>query len=220
MGIRFMVLALITLLLLSFSQDNNTTVQFVSISARKITLLKEKQVTPQIDPQYIDTTYTYHDKKGRKLVIQNSTPKGGLPYYDEADNEYFYYVFWTRITNDSDDALTIQINFPGDALETQGTPDTRFHLIVPSKEKMKPTYVPFFTYGFKDVRELLRKKLGKPSRLQKKIRPRSSAMFYVVTVADRIPKGIQKNGISLKGTALQYIINGNEFACGRLSYKN
>ncbi|XLS27937.1 hypothetical protein ACJD0Z_12095 [Flavobacteriaceae bacterium M23B6Z8] len=181
-------------------------------------IAKGKSDLFKIDPDYIDTTYTYTDTKGRKLVIQNSTPKGGLPYYDANEKEYIYFVFWTRITNESDDAVVINMNFPENSLKVPTAPDANFNLVLPKKQKMIPKYVPFFLYGIGDVRTIMDHQFGKPSSFKKKIKPNSSVMFYVVALSDQRRNGVEKAGLNIDDKDLVYTIKGKPLNCGQLRF--
>src|ERR1700712_1062172 len=66
---------------------------------------------------WIYTKYEYTDSIGKRLIIQNSFPRGGMKYTDPDGEVYVYAVFWTRIINETDNPLELKIHFPVDSYE-------------------------------------------------------------------------------------------------------
>ena len=60
---------------------------------------KDIVTSPGSDERKIHTKYEYTDSMGKRLIIQNGLPRGGLRYTDPKGEVYAYAIFWTRIIN-------------------------------------------------------------------------------------------------------------------------
>ena len=81
----------------------------------KTDLPKDKiksETTDASTSRWIYTKYEYTDSIGKRLILQNSLPKGGLKYTDPNGKVYVYAVFWTRIINGTDNPLELMMGFP------------------------------------------------------------------------------------------------------------
>jgi len=193
---------------------------------------KDKPTSTASNEKY-HTRYAYTDAAGKSLVIQNSPPRGG-PYIDPGGKEYFKVIFWTRIINETDNALELKIDFPADLYEAPGAPGKYYKILVPP-DTMTVDKEALFNYGLADVESFLDKSMHKPSSLKRIINPKDSSGFYVLILSLKtqvVAGSILRTGLSLKGQDLVYIISRyastpglpllseKEINCGSINLKN
>lgn len=185
------------------------------------------------DPN-IHTKYEYTDAAGRRLIIQNGFPRGGMKYTDPNGEVYGYVIFWTQIINGTDNPLELKINFPVDSYEQPFLPGKYFKILVPA-DTMTHDKFPLFNYGLADLESFLDNSIHKPASLKRTINPEESSGFYIVMLSLRV-EGAQGNmlrtGLSLKGQDLFYrisrytstspisLIDEKEIHCGSINLKN
>ena len=156
--------------------------------------------------KYIDTKYEYTDSMGKRLIIHNSFPKGGIKYTDPDGVECTYTVFFTRIINETDNPLELKINFPGDSYELPSIPDQYFKILLPP-DTMTLDKEPLFIYGLTNSESFLDNNRNKSSLLNRTINPKESSGFYVVILClVEGAHGTMRTGLSLKGQDLFYRI--------------
>jgi hypothetical protein len=182
--------------------------------------------------RWIDTQYEYTDSTGKRLIIQNSGPRGIL-YTDANGKEYAKATFWTRIINETDNPLELTIDFSGDSYEFPGSVGSslrsHYKIILPP-DTMTRGEEDLFNYGLTDVDHFLNNSIDKPSSLKRTINPKESSGFYVLRLLIKPKSGWQKikddgngttrAGFSLKGQDLFYTLNGKEIHCGMVNLKN
>lgn len=155
---------------------------------------------------YTDTTYTTYTGKG--ITIQNSFPKGGMiepdgeQYFDSSGKRYGFAAFWTRIINETNIPLELNINIPADSFAIFTLPDAYLRLLLPSQtvvfDKLSK-----FNYGLTDIKSYLDTNLGKTSLLRKTINPNEAHIFYLVSLSYQAA-GIPRAGLFLKEQNLYY----------------
>jgi hypothetical protein len=180
------------------------------------------------DEYNIHTKYEYTDSNGKRLIIQNSLPKGET-YTDPKGKEYFKVIFWTRIINETNNPLDLKINFPVDSYEVPSLPGKYFKILVPP-DTMTLDKESLFNYGLTDLESFLDKSIHKPSSLNRTINPKESSGFYVVMLFNNGIAGPFRTGLSLKEQNLFYRIkigsksnaksNDKEIHCGSINLKN
>jgi hypothetical protein len=196
---------------------------------------KETVTSPRSNDPSVHTKYEYTDSIGKRLIIQNGLPRGGSRYTDPNGVVYGYAIFWTRIINETDNPLELQIDFL-DSYEVPSLPGKYFKLLVPpytvtsDKEAM-------FNYGLTDIDSFLDTNIHRPSSLKRTINPKESSGFFVVKLSliSEGPRGggdILRTGLNLKGQDLFYrvsvynstaplsIISEKEILCGSINLKN
>ncbi len=173
--------------------------------------------------------YEYADSIGKHLIIQNEGPKGAT-YTDPSGKEYFKTIFWTRITNETDNPLELKIDFPVDSYEVPSLPGKHFKILLPT-DTMKIDKEPF-DWGLTDLKTFLDNNIHKPSSLKRTINPKESSAFYVVILFDNGVGGPIRTGLSIKGQNLFYkvtryagkqggsLIDEKEINCGSINLKN
>ncbi|TPG37504.1 hypothetical protein [Flavobacterium pectinovorum] len=207
---HIIVLILATIGLSSCKKDSKSTPN----SVNKLTLDSAKKKPS------IYTQYTYTDSVGKSLIIQNSFPKGGTKYTDPNGEVYVYAVFWTRISNETNNPLELKINFPLDSYQIPSLPNEYFKIVVPS-ETMTVDKEALFNYGLKDLESLLDNNIHKSSSLKRTIKPKESHGFYVVLLSPiNGAHGTLRTGFSLKGQNLFYKINDKEIPSGSINLTN
>lgn len=202
------ILILVTTGLFSCKQDHKST----SDSVKKV---QSKKLDKNVY-----TKYVYTDSNGGSVTIQNSFPKGGIRYTDSKGDVYVYAVFWTQISNKTDNPLELNIDFPPDSFEIPTLPGKYFKVLIP-KDTMTFEKAPLFNYGLTDLKPFFDKNIDKPSSLKRTINPKESSAFYLVTL--RLFEGVGgvlRTELSLKGQNLYYKINNKEIQCGSINLKN
>ena len=191
---------------------------------------KDIVTSPGSNEKY-HTKYEYTDSIGKRLIIQNSFPKGGIKYTDSNGEVYVYAVFWTRIINETDNPLELKIDFPVDSYEVPSLPGKYFKILVPP-DTMTLDKEPLFNHGLADLESFLDKSIHKSSSLKRTINPKESSGFYVVILClVEGAHGTLRTGLSLKGQNLFYRIkidgsksnsksSDKEIRCGSINLKN
>ena len=190
------------------------------------------------DPNF-HTQYEYTDPIGKRLIIQNGYPRGGIRYTDPDGEEYGYAVFWTRIINETDNPLELTIDFSGNSYEVPSLPGKYLKVLVPA-DTMTPDKFPLFNYGLTGLESFLDASIHKPSSLKRTINPKESSGFFVVKLS-LVSEGahgggdVLRTGLILKGQDLFYrvstynstparqpptIIGEKDIHCGRINLKN
>ncbi len=177
--------------------------------------------------------YEYADATGKRIIIHNSLPKGAT-YTGPNGKQYFKVIFWTRITNETDNSLELKIDFPLDLYEAPGLPGNHFKVLVPP-DTMTIDKEPFYDYGFTGLKTFLDSSIHKPSSLKRIINPKESSGFYVVLLSlttEITPGSTLRTGLSLNGQNLIYkisryastaghpLISEKEINCGSINLKN
>ena len=165
----------------------------------------------------IHSKYGYADSAGKRLIIQNSLPRGAS-YTDPDGKKYMYAVFWTRIINETANPVEATIAFPADTFEIPSSPGVYMKLLLPS-DTMTPDKNAIYDYGLA-MKSFLDKHRNQPASLKRTIHPKSSSAFYVVALSTRGTAGILRTEFSLRGQELFYRINDKEIPCGRINLKN
>ena len=181
--------------------------------------------------KYIPTKYEYTDSIGKRLIIQNGLPRGGIKYTDPNGEVYMYAIFWTRIINETDNPLELKIDFPVDSYEVPSLPGKYYKILVPP-DTMTLDKEDLFSYGLTNLESFLDNSIHKPSSLKRTINPKESSGFYVVMLClFEGAHGTMRTGLSLKGQNLFYRIkldgsksnsksSDKEIHCGSINLKN
>jgi hypothetical protein len=178
--------------------------------------------------------YEYVDSMGKRLIIRNSFPKGGMKCTDPNGEVYGYVVFWTQIINETINPLELKIEFPLDSFEFPSSSGRYQRLLLPS-DTMTIDKTSLSAYGL-NVNFFLDNYLYKSSSLKRTINPGDSTAFYVVILSKWKPiaggSGSMRTGLSLKGQNLIYKISAyklthdlpltdeKEINCGSINLKN
>ena len=218
--------------LFSCKQGSESTPDTVDIKIMAST--KNAQSQKPYD-KFIDTKYEYTDSMGKRLIIHNSFPKGGIKYTDPDGVECTYTVFFTRIINETDNPLELKINFPGDSYELPSIPGQYFKILLPP-DTMTLDKESLFNHGLTDLESFLDKNIHKSSSLNRTINPKESSGIYVVKFNIKPKSGWKGNGstragFSLKDQNLYYKIKNDgsksnsessdiEIHCGNINLKN
>ena|SRR5687768_6598029 len=106
---------------------------------------KDIVTSPESDEGNFHTKYEYTDSAGKRLIIQNSFPRGE-PYTDSNGKKYAKAIFWTQIINETANPLDLKIDFPVDAFEVPSLPGKYFKILIPP-DAMTLDKFPLFNYG-------------------------------------------------------------------------
>jgi hypothetical protein len=166
------------------------------------------------------------------LIIQNSLPKGA-PHTDSRGKTFGVGILWSRVVNDTENALELTINFPVDSFATASLPDSYLKLFL-LPDTMTLDKVSLYNYGVTSVRPILDTGLNKPTTLRRIIHPKEECIFYVAAVRYQVPPqasgtrragthqggGVLRTGLVLKEQDLFYRINVDRdsvvIPCGQL----
>ena len=180
------------------------------------------------DPK-IHSTYEYADSMGKRLIIQNSLSRG-IKYTDPNGKKENKVLFWTRITNETENPLELKIDFPVE-YEVPSLPGTYFKILLPS-DTMTLDKEPLPDYGITDLKSFLDNSIHKSSSLKRTINPKESSGFYVAILFDNGVVGPFRTGLSIKGQNLFYkvtryagkqgvlFVDEKEINCGSINLKN
>jgi hypothetical protein len=175
--------------------------------------------------------YEYADSMGKRLIIQNSLSRG-IRYIDPNGKKENKVLFWTRITNETENPLELNINFPVE-YEVPSLPGRYFKILLPP-DTMTLDREPLPDYGITDLKSFLDNNIHKPSSLKRTINPKESCGFYVAILCDSGVVGPTRTGLSIKGQNLVYrisrydgrrggslmLVDEKEINCGSINFKN
>lgn len=165
---------------------------------------KSTQDTFEIETVSSIRKYEYADSKGKRLIIQNSWSRG-IQYIDSNGKKKNKVLFWTRITNETENPLELNIAFPVE-YEVPSLPGKYFKILLPP-DTMTLAKEPLPDYGITDLKSFLDTSLYKPSSLKRTIKPKESGGFYVAILFDEGVSGPFRSGLSIKGENLVYRIS-------------
>lgn len=176
---------------------------------------------------YADTTYT--SSAGKGITIQNSFPKGGgiapdgTQYFDSSGKSYAFAVFFTRIINETNSPIEVNINFPAESFAIFDPPDSYLRLFLP-KDTYAYDKLPLYNYGLTGIKSFLDTNFNKASKLQKMISPNEEHFFYVATLC-YLAGGTPRAALILKEQDLYYNMsiapNGSgTIPVGKIAFKN
>lgn len=215
-----LLLIVMTTVLISCGQEHKSTpvleAKDIETSNTSDTTEIQKNVTISND-KYIDTKYVYTDSDGKRIIVKNSLPKGGLKYTAPNGKEYVYAVFWTRITNETDNPFELTMGFPESSYELPSSPGRFFKLFIPI-DTLTQGKESLFNYGL-DLEKYLDDSFHRQADLKRTINPKSSSGFYIVTLFNKGVDGTLRTGLSIKEQNILYRINDIEIHCGNINLK-
>lgn len=177
--------------------------------------------------------YRYADAAGKSIFVQNSLPKGN-PYTAPNGKQYFSVIFWTSITNETDNALETAIHFPADFYEVAELPGNYYKVFI-ANDTITTNKEPLTNYGFTGLQAFLNNNINKPTALKRTIRPKATSGFYVVLISHSTnvtKSGALRTGFKIKGQRIVYdilryvgkpsfsLISKKEIDCGSINLKN
>lgn len=210
----------VTIGLISCGQGSKSTPVEVSKELEKsMTVLDaDSQIVPDVpNGKSVDTRFDYVDSIGQKLIIENSYPRGGLKYTDPSGEEYVYAVFWTRITNETNNPVKFKIKFDEDSYKLPSSPSKVFKLFIPPYT-LTPEKEALFNYGL-DLEKYLDENFRKQTNIDRTISPKGSSDFYVVTLFNRGVQGTLRTGLKIINGKLSYQVNDKLIDCGEINLK-
>lgn len=157
--------------------------------------------------KYVYSRYAYTDPAGKRLIIRNGYPRGGMEYTDPQGVKYRYVVFWTRMENETDAPVELELEFPLNSIENGYSPGKFLNLLLPA-DTMTLDKVSAFSYGLTDLKPFFDRNLHKPSSLKRTIAPKGSSGFYVVILGE-VNEGLggaMRTELSLTGQELFYAV--------------
>ncbi|MDB5203281.1 MAG: hypothetical protein JWQ27_2690 [Ferruginibacter sp.] len=116
---------------------------------------------------------------GKRLIIENGFPKGGMKYIDPNGDSYNYILFWTRIINETDNTLQVNMNVPVNSYEVPSLPGKYYEVLIPN-DTMTLEKLRLLNSGLTGLDSFLDKNIHKSSSLKRTINPKESTGFYVL----------------------------------------
>lgn len=184
---------------------------------------------------YSDTTYT--DTLGRSIRIQNSFPKGGgvldlnsfsIGFQPFDTIPYGHAILWTRIINESNTPLALNVNFPADSLAIfPASPESHLKLFLPPGT-MTLDKVGAYSYGIAGLESFLVVNFYQPGIIERTIGPGEDLLFYVALLSHIPNPGVdtspRRTALVLDGESLYYRISTTlpstyPMPCGELFFK-
>lgn len=171
------------------------------------------------------------DSAGASLIIQNGFPRGWTKYTDRDGRVYSCVIFFTRLINESDRSLDLNIDFPLNSYEVPSLPGKYYEILIPP-DTMTLEKESLFNYGLADLEPFLNKDIHKSSLFKRTIHPKESSGFYVVVLClMEGARGVMRTGLSLKGQDLFYRVKidgsssgtksiDKEIHCGTINVKS
>ena len=164
--------------------------------------------------------YSVHESNG--VTIQNSYPKGG-PYKGPTTEHfnYSYLVFYSRIINETDNTMILNIDFSSESFPIPNSPDTYVKLFLPD-ETMTLDKQSSFSYGITELESL-----DHSTSYQNKLNPGDDCLYYVVAIfyqtkadAWQQERGGNRAEFMLKGNQLFFNMmpQVNAMPCGQVSF--
>ncbi|MBC7000304.1 hypothetical protein [Cytophaga sp. FL35] len=190
MGRKVFTSILTIMSICSYAQKNNLTSEVVDLTYRLETSLHNNKKLSQ-DPNlnryiYSDTTYTSFTGNG--ITIQNSFPKGGMiepegkQYFDASGMRYGFASFWTRIINNTNLPLELNIKIPASSFAIFTHPEAFLRLFLPP-QKVELNKLSEINYGLTNMKSYLDANFYKASELQKTINPNEEHIFFLATLS-------------------------------------
>ena len=192
-----------------------------------------KSTPKTFDVETVNTVrkYEYADSNGKNIIIENSLPKGGMKYIDPKGEEFRRIIFFTRIINETEKPIALNIDLPVYSYQVPTLPGKYFKILIPS-DTMTLDKEPLQDYGMKDINPFLDNSINKPSYLGRTINPKESSGFYVIILFEKGVSGTTRTGLYLKGQNLFYkvarytgkqggsFVDEKEINCGSINLKN
>ncbi|CAL2078717.1 hypothetical protein [Tenacibaculum sp. 190524A02b] len=163
------------------------------------------------------TDVTYADIVNKGIRIQNSYPKGGQKCKAPNGREYVYLVFWTRISNEMEADITIEIEALNHSFVIPSAPNTEFKVYIPT-EKMTLEKEKQKDYGL-NLALFLDHNLNTSSKLIENIPAKGSLLFYSIVIATQGINGVVRAGFELHEQNLIYNLNNYKVPCGSILVK-
>lgn len=177
--------------------------------------------------------YEYADAMGKRIIITNSLPRG-TTYTAPDGKKYFKVLFWSGISNETDNPLEMNINLPVELYEVPGLPGNHYKMLIPP-DTMTVDKEPLYDYGMTGLKSFLDNSMNKPSSIKRTINPKESTGFYVVLLSlttEITPGSTMRTGLKVKGQNLVYkisryaskpghpLLSEQEIICGTINFKN
>ncbi|MBT28588.1 MAG: hypothetical protein CMO01_02925 [Thalassobius sp.] len=215
----------------SYGQSSNSKTSEIAIGSERVdsTKINSRQLSqiPDLEKYiYTDTTYTL--STGNGITIQNSYPKGGgierngTQYVDASGKSYAFAVFWTRIINETNSPLELNINFPADSFAIFTPQDSYLKLLLPT-DILTYDKLASFNYGLTGIKFFLDANFNKATKLQKTINPNEEYIFYIATLSYQAA-GTPRAALILKEQDLYYRMSisphgSGIIPCGNIALK-
>ena len=224
-----LIFIIATIGLFSCKQSNNSKTDIIETKTSDLIKNSNKQNT--FNDKDIYSNYKYVDNDAKNVIIKNGFPRGGLKYTDKNGDDFNYAVFWTQITNETDNPIELKLNFPLNSYEVPSLLSKYYEVLIPN-DTMTFEKFPLYLYGLTNLESYLDNNIHKSASLNRTINPKESNGFYTIILClTEGAHGSMRTELSLKGKNLFYTIkvdgsrsnhkSGNkEINCGSINLKN
>ena len=187
-------------IIMKLNITSTATIQRCIVSALLLTLVLSFGNAQNINIDW------YSESENNGILIQNSYPKGG-PYPGPIQYKFgnSYLVFFTSVTNTTDKAIELNMNFSADPIPIPNSPNTFVKLFLP-QEEMTVDKVGSFSYGITELDSF-----EEPTDLSRTVRAGETTLFYIVAFFYQIKendftneRGGNRAELVLKGNQLYY----------------
>lgn len=174
--------------------------------------------------------YVYTNAAGDHVIIENSFSRGGS-YVDPTGKVHSKIMFWTRINNETEKSLELNIDLPLHSYEVPTLPGKYYKIFIPS-DTMTREKEPLQDYGMKDFKNFPDNNIDKPSQFKRTINPKEASGFYFIVLFEEGVSGPSRTGLYLKGQNLFYkitrytgkqgisFVDEKEIKCGSINLKD
>jgi hypothetical protein len=219
---RNYIIILIFIALISCGKDRRSTPN--AVSTKIVEPVENKIISKPLNSkedykEFIDTKFEYTDSTNKTVTIENSLPRGGLNFTDKFKKDHVYFIFWSKITNETDSSFELQLEFSSDLYELSSSSNNYFKIVFPT-EKMEIDKVSLFDYGLSNLKSTLDNRLENSNTLKTTINSNETSAFYVIILFKKSIDGIVRTGLSLKDNKLYYKVNNKEIYSGTYNIKN
>ena len=219
---RNCIIILISAVLISCGKDRRSTPNAVNtkIVEPLENIIISKPINSKEDyKEFIDTKFEYTDSNNKNVTIENSLPRGGLNFTDKFEKNYVYFIFWSRITNETDIPFKLNLEISEDSYELPSSLNNNFRIVFPI-EKIQFDKILLFNYGLSNLKSTLDNKLENSNILKTTIKSNETVAFYVIILFEKSVDGIVRTGLSLKDNKVYYMVNDEEIYIGNYNIKN
>ena len=162
-----------------------------------------------------------------RVILQNGYPRGGAFLEDDAGlgytspdaGFYGYGILWTRVVNESEQTVTLDLQFPKDSL-VLSTPENYFkYFLMPDEMELGDAMR--FNYGLEEPIAFLDAHFYKATSLKRTLQPGESTMFNTLLLTHTEDNGAIRCALRQTPEGLQYHSDVSpfgsfDFLCGSL----
>ena len=168
---------------------------------------------------WVDSEVKYTDSLGNIIMVYNSLPRGGGSFIELEGKKYSYVIFWTRVINESETPVELDIKFPPDSFAIFPEPGSYIRIFMPA-DTMSVDKIQVMDYGLSNLQSSVNAWFRKPSMMKKTMRFKEECIFYVAVLFNDV-RGSARSALIIKGNDLLYKMGVGPHSalipCGRIA---